>query len=162
MASVIVTALLTIGAVAAALVVIGAIGPSIGRSADAVVASQTEAAGRIKTSIEVIVVASNAAGTTVDAYVKNVGIETVTAIHKSDLYLIQPGTRFDALVYNNDGVTTKTWYADLKESSLPWNRADTLHITITLVGGDIILASTNYTLKMSTPNAISSEKDFTR
>ena len=162
MDKVIVTALLTIGAVAAALVVIMAIGPSIGRSSDAVVASQTEAAERIKTSIEVIAVASNAAGTKVDAWVKNVGTESITAIDRSDLFLIQPGTRFDALAYNNDGVTTKTWYADLKESSLPWNRSDTLYITITLVGGDIILASTNYTLKMSTPNAITAEKDFTR
>ena len=67
MDKVIVTALLTIGAVTAALVVIFAIGPSIGRSSDAVVASQAEAAGRIRTSIEVIAVASNAAGTKVDA-----------------------------------------------------------------------------------------------
>ncbi len=162
MDKVIVTALLTIGAVTAALVVIFAIGPSIGRSSDAVVTSQNEAAGRIKTSIEIIAVASNAAGTTVDAWVKNVGTEYISAIDKSDLFLIQPGTRYDALAYNNDGVTTKTWYGDLKESAVPWNRSDTLQITITLLGGDVILASTNYTLRMATPNAVTAEKDFTR
>ena len=162
MDKVIVTALLTIGAVAAAMVVIFAIGPSISESSQAVVASQNEAAGRIKTSIEVIAVASNAAGTQVDAWVKNVGPDPIPAIEKSDLFLIQAGTRYDALTYNNDGVTTKTWYDDLKESGLPWNKADTLHITITLVGGDVILASTNYTLRMATPNAATAEKTFTR
>lgn len=162
MDKVIVTGLLVIGAVAAALVVITAIGPSISRSSQAVVASQTEAAARIKTSIEIIAVASNAAGTLVDVWVKNVGADPIQVIEKSDVFLIQPGTRYDALTYNNDGVTTKTWYGDLKESGLPWNKADTLHITITLAGGDLILASTNYTLRMATPNATTAEMTFTR
>jgi len=159
---VITTSLLAIGAVTAAFIVITVIGPTISRHFQAVVASQTEAAARIKTSIEVIVVAPNAAGTQVDVWVKNVGPDPIKVIEKSDVFLIQPGTRYDALTYNNDGVTTKTWYGDLKESGLPWNKADTLQITITLVGGDVILADTNYALRMATPNAATAEKIFTR
>ena len=51
MDKVIVTALLTIGAVTAALVVIMAIAPSVSDSTQAVSESQNEAADRIRTSI---------------------------------------------------------------------------------------------------------------
>ena len=115
MDKVIVTALLTIGAVTAAMVVIFSIGPSISSSSQAVSESQNESANRIRTSIEIIAVTSNATGTQIDAWVKNVGVEPISPVNKTDVFVITPGTRFDAMTFNSaDG--DNTW-AD------PWRPA---------------------------------------
>ena len=162
MEKVIVTGLLIIGGVAAAAVVIFAIGSSASSSGQSMAASQQEDSVRTRTSIAVIAVASRPDGTKVDAWVKKVGVAPIAAIEKSDLFLIQPGARYDALTYNNDGVTSKTWYADLKEAGLPWNRSDTLHITITLSLADGISTTVpaDFILRMSTPNGKTAEEIF--
>ena len=160
MDKVIVTAMLIIGAVTAATVVIVTIGPSISSSSQSVVESQGEAADRIRTSIEVIAVAADSDGTRVDVWVKNVGIATIGAIDKSDVFLIQSGTRFDAITYNSSG-GTKTWTGDLKENGTSWSRGDTLHIQIDL-SADAVADDTDHILKISTPNGVTAQKTFSR
>ena len=157
MDKVIVTALLTIGAVTAALVVIFSIGPSIGASSQAVAESQNEAADRIRTSIEIIAVASNSAGTQIDAWVKNVGVEPIRPVKKSDVFVITPGTRYDAMTYNTAG-GDKTWRDD--PAGLSWNRGDTLHIIIDLSAS--ALATGDHQLRVSTRNGIIADKTFSR
>ncbi len=157
MDKVIVTALLTIGAVAAAMVVIMAMGPSINSSSQAVAESQNEAADRIRTSIEIIAVTSDAAGTQIDAWVKNVGVEPISPVNKTDVFVITPGTRFDAMTFNAAG-GDNTW----KDSPLssPWNRSDTLHIVITLVASPLVVG--DHRLRVSTRNGIVADKTFSR
>ncbi len=60
---VVVTGLLVIGSVTAALVVILTIGPSVSGSSQSVLETQREASIRIKTNIEVIAVAADSSGT---------------------------------------------------------------------------------------------------
>ena len=158
MDKVIVTALLTIGAVTAAMVVIFSIGPSINSSSQAVAESQSESADRIRTSIEIIAVTSNAAGTQIDAWVKNVGVEPISPVNKTDVFVITPGARFDAMTFNTAG-GPNTWY-DSPLSS-PWNRSDTLHMVITLPVGSP-LAVGDHQLKVSTRNGIVADKTFSR
>ena len=155
MDKVIVTALLTIGAVTAALVVILAIGPSITESSQAVSESQNEAADRIRTSIEIIAVAPNAAGTQIDAWVKNVGVQPISPVSASDVFVITPGTRYDAMTYNTGG-GDKTWKEDPVPS--PWNRSDTLHIIIDLSAS--ALTTGDHQLRVSTRNGISADITF--
>ena len=62
---------------------------AIGSSSQSVVESQREASGRIKTAIEIIAVASNSTGDRVDVFVKNVGVDTIIAIERSDVFLIR-------------------------------------------------------------------------
>ncbi len=157
MDKVIVTALLTIGAVTAALVVIFSIGPSISSSSQAVAESQNEAADRIRTSIEIIAVASNAAGTQIDAWVKNVGVEPISPVKKSDVFVITPGTRFDAMTYNAAG-GDKTWKDDPVVSS--WDRSDTLHIVIDLSASALTVG--DHQLRVSTRNGITADMTFAR
>ena len=157
MDKVVVTALLTIGAVTAALVVIMAIGPSVTDSSQAVSESQNEAADRIRTSIEIVAVASNAAGTQIDAWVKNVGVEPISPVNKSDVFVITPGTRYDAMTYNTAG-GDKTW-TDSPVASV-WNRSDTLHIVIDLTGS--ALAVGDHKLRLSTRNGITADLTFSR
>ncbi len=158
MDKVIVTALLTIGAVTAAMVVIFAIGPSINSSSQAVAESQSESADRIRTSIEIIAVASNAAGTQIDAWVKNVGVEPISPVNKTDVFVITPGTRFDSMTFDTAG-GDNTW-TDSPLSS-PWNRSDTLHIVITLPVASP-LAVGDHRLRVSTRNGIVADKTFSR
>ncbi len=160
MDKIIVTAILVIGGVAAVLVVVFALGSSTSNSSQSVATSQQEDAGRTKTSIDVIAVAVRPGGLKIDAWVKNTSTVTIEAIERSDLFLIQPGTRYDALTYNDDGATSKTWYGDLKEAGLPWNRGDTLHIIITMSCVDFIPGPKDFALRMSTPNGIIDEEIF--
>ena len=135
MDKIIVLGILAVGGLAAASIVILTIVSSAGSGGDAVAESQREGAVRTKAEIEVISVAVQPGGAVVDAWVKNTGVVNIAAIDKSDLFLIQPDSRYDALTYNNDGVTSKTWYGDLKEAGVSWNRGDTVHITRTSWGG---------------------------
>jgi hypothetical protein len=157
---VIAIALLIIGGVTTASVVMYAVISANISSSQSVAESQREAAVRNRTSIEVIGVGSRPGGTRVDAWVKNVGTAPILAIEMTSLFLSQPGTRYDALSYNNDGVTSRTWYGDLKEAGLPWNPGDTLHITITLAGGDLIDGPKDYVLRVSTPNGETNDELF--
>ena len=157
MDKVIVTGLLVIGSVTAALVVILTIGPSISGSSQSVLEAQREASIRIKTNIEVIAVASNSAGTLVDAWVKNVGVAPIMGLRTSDVFMVTPGTRYDAMTYAVSG--DNTW------TELPpgasWGRGETLHIAITLSAGNP-LASGSHTIRISTPNGIVAERVFSR
>ena len=155
MDKVIVTALLVVGAVTAAVVVIMAMGPSIARSSSSVVEANREASDRIKTSIEIVAVATNTAGTRIDAWVKNVGVAPIYALEKSDVFVITSGTRFDAMTYAPSG--DNTWTED--PLGAPWHRADTLHLVITLPAGNPLVAG-DHVLRVSTPNGITAEKYF--
>ena len=158
MDKVIVTALLTIGAVTAAMVVIFSIGPSVNSSSQAVTESQNESVGRIRTSIEIIAVTSDAAGTQIDAWVKNVGVQPISPVNKTDVFVITPGSRFDAMTFNTAG-GDNTW-TDSPVSS-PWNRGDTLHMVITLPAGSP-LAAGDHRLRVSTRNGIVVDKIFSK
>jgi archaellum component FlaG (FlaF/FlaG flagellin family) len=157
MDKVIVTGLLVIGSVTAALVVILTIGPSVSSSSQSVLETQREASVRIKTDIEVITVASNVAGTLVDAWVKNVGVAPIMGLSLSDVFLVTSNTRYDAMVYATSGDNTWT---ELPSGS-SWNRGETLHIAVSLPIGNP-LASGNHTIRFSTPNGILAERVFSR
>ena len=157
MDKVIVTALLVIGAVTAAVVSITTIAPAVSASSQATATAAHEASSRILTSIEIIAVTSNSAGTTVDAWVKNVGATPILAIQKSDVFIITPGTRFEAMTHAPSG--DNSWMEQPPGS--PWNRGDTLHLGITLAAG-APLAVGDHTLRISTPNGVTAEKFFSR
>ncbi len=157
MDKVIVTALLIIGSVSAAVVAMVTIGPAISGSAQSVVEANEEASVRLKTSIELIAAAPNPAGTQIDAWVKNVGVATIAALDKSDVFVITPGTRYDAMTHAASG--DNTWIEDPLPSS--WNRGDTLHLTITLPAGNPPGAG-DHVLSFSTPNGVTAERIFSK
>jgi len=154
------TALLILGGVTAAAVVMYVIISSNSSSGQSVAEFQQEDAVRNRTDIEVIAVSARPDGAKVDAWVKNIGTAPIAAIEESSLFLIQPGSRYDALTYNNDGVTSKTWYGDLKEQGLPWNHRDTLHIVMTMCGPDLVDGPKDYIVMMSTPNGKTDDRLF--
>lgn len=157
MDKVIVTALLLIGSVTAALVVMMSVGPSISQASQSLVESNRDTSERIKTNVEIIAVASDSAGTTINAWIKNVGVVPIYAIEKMDIFVITPGIRFDAMTHAANGDNTWT------ETVLPsaWSRGDTLHITITLPASDPLVSGV-HALGIITANGISTEKIFSK
>ena len=155
MDKVIVTGLLVIATVTAAVVVIMTIGPSVSRSSQSMVEAQRQAADIIKTSIEIITAVPRSNGVQVDAWVKNTGVASIIAIDRSDVFLIRiDGAWAEAMTYDSGAGGSKTWSGDLTE----WNRGDTLHITIDLTNDP--LTAGNYLLRVSTPNGTISEHIF--
>ena len=108
MDKVLVTALLIIGSVTAAMVVLMTIGPSVASGSQAVLESSNEVSKRLQTNIEIIAVATNTGGTQLDVWVKNVGVAPILGIDKSDVFVITPGTRFDAMTHAASGDDTWT------------------------------------------------------
>ncbi len=157
MDKVIVTGLLIIGSVTAAVMVILTIGPSVSNSSQSVLEIQREASNRIKTNIEVIAVAANSDGTQIDAWVKNVGVVSILGLATSDVFVVTPGSRYDAMTHAASGDNTWTELP----SGASWNRGETLHIAITLPAGSP-LASGNHMIRVSTPNGIVAERVFSR
>lgn len=157
MDKVIVTGLLIIGSVTAALVVIFSIGSSVSGSSQSILETQREASVRIKTNIEVIAVASNSAGTLIDVWIKNVGVAPIMGLSTSDVFVVTPGTRYDAMAYAASGDNTWTELP----AGASWGRSETLHIAVTLPSGSP-LSSGSHTIRISTPNGIIAERVFSR
>jgi len=157
MDKVIVTGLLIIGSVTAAVLVIITITPSISGTSQSIMESSGAASNRIKTDIEVIAVATNSDGTRVDAWIKNVGVARIQTVSLSDVFLVTPGIRFDAMSYAPTG--DNTWIED--PVGAPWSRGDTLHVTITLPAANSLGAG-DHILKFSTSNGVPAERVFSR
>ena len=155
MDKVIVTGLLVIASVTAAVVVIMTIGPSVSRSSQSMVEAQRQAADIIKTSIEIITAVPRSNGVQVDAWVKNTGVASIIAIDRSDVFLIRiDGAWAEAMTYDSGAGGSKTWSGDLTE----WNQGDTLRITIDL--SDDALTEGIYLLRVATSNGAIAEHIF--
>jgi len=157
MDKVIVTGLLIIGSVTAAVLVIITITPTIAGTSQSMMESSREASNRILTDIEVIAVATDPSGTRVDVWIKNVGVAPILTISKSDVFVVTPGTRFDYMTYASSG--DNTWIEE--PVGTPWNRGDTLHIAITLPAADP-LGVGDHVLKVATANGVYAERTFDR
>ena len=96
MDKVLVTTLLTMAAVVAAVMVVNTMLPALGRSSSAVLSSSSAAADRLKTDTEIIHVSTDTTGSPelVYAWVKNVGAADILAITSSDLFF-KTDTTFD-------------------------------------------------------------------
>lgn len=160
MDKVLVTTLLTMAAVVAAVMVVNTMLPALGRSTSAVLSSSTAASERLKTDTEIIHVATDTTGSPeiVYAWVKNVGGAEITAIDSSDLFF-KTSTTFDRLSYDSSAsCSAPCWTYTIEGSSdTTWSPGDTIKLTINLS----TLATGDYLVRFVTHNAVSAEKDFT-
>jgi len=87
---IIVTVMLIIGGIVAAFAVFNGIYPAIERSGSAITSASDSLNERIKSDIRIIQVNDN--GTTVDAWVKNVGTSDIVTVENSDIFLVPRAT----------------------------------------------------------------------
>ena len=165
MDKVIVTALLTAASVIAAVMVVNVVMPALGKSGSSVMSSSSAAAEVIKTDIEIIAVATNAADTEIYVWIKNVGASRISAIDRSDVFLERVATSFTRQNYEDPGATdacanapatSGNWWYCLEDNETLWKPNTTVKITLT-VGA---LVPDNYTIQYITSNGVKAEKDF--
>ncbi len=151
MDKVLTTALLTIAAVVAAVMVINALLPSVGKSSNALISSQEAATQRIKTDIEIIHVASDTSLNRVYVWVKNIGASEILAIDRSDIFL-KTATSYDRLPY---GAGAQYWDFIIEDDT-SWRPSATSKITIYLSA----LPAGDYLVQFFTHNAVAAQKAF--
>ena len=156
MDKVLVTTLLTMAAVVAAVMVVNTMLPALGRSTSAVLSSSSAASERLKTDTEIIHVATDTSGSPdiVYAWIKNVGAAEITAIDSSDLFF-KTSTTFDRLSYNAS-CSSDCWSYSI-EGATDWDPGVTIKITINLSAS----LSGDYLVRFVTHNAVAAEKEFT-
>lgn len=152
MDKVIVTALLTMAAVVAAVMVVNSLIPVVGRGSSALVSSSETAAQRIKADIDIIHVASDASANEVFVWIKNVGSAEIVAIDRSDLFL-RTASAYDRLPY---GAGPEYWDYIIEGGETTWRPAATSKITIHLSS----LPSGEYLVRFLTYNGVVAEKPF--
>jgi len=152
MDKVLVTALLTMAAVVAAVMVINTMLPALGSGGSSVLSSSSAASEQLKTSIDIIAVHTDSP--TVYVWIKNVGATNILAIDKADVFLQTPSD-FIRMSYN-DGGGDNTWRYDIAEGESTWKPGNTLEVTITSESA----LSGDYVVKFATYNGVSDEESF--
>ena len=157
MDKVLVTTLLTMAAVVAAVMVVNTMLPALGRSTSAVLSSSTAASDRLKTDTEIIHVATDTSAFKVYAWVKNTGATEITAIDSGDLFYKTSST-FDRLPYNASASCpgSSCWSYTIEDDTI-WSPGVTIKVTVHLT----TLPTGNYLVRFVTRNAVVAEKEFT-
>ena len=107
--------------------------------------------------IEVIAVAPfDVTGDRLDAWVKNVGLGTISFIEKAEIIVGVPGVRLNTMKYRAEG-GNNTWVENPVGSS--WDPGDTLHLIINLPSGSP-LATGKHTFRVSTSTGTHANKSF--
>ena len=154
MDKVLVTTLLTIAAVVAAVMVINTMLPALGSGGSSVLSSSGAASSQIKTNVNIIAVATETTTPAVYVWIKNVGATDVLAITKSDVFLQTP-TDYIRMDYDADS-EPNTWLYSIAENETVWKPGNTVKVTITLTS----LAEGEYVVKFTTNNGVSDEESF--
>ena len=154
MDKVLTTALLTIAAVVAAIMVVNTILPALGTGGSSVVSSSRAAADRIKTAIEIIHVAPPASGE-IHFWVKNVGAIEIQDIDNADVFVE------DGLMTFSEGETScsddddddNKWFHGRVDTG--WTPSTTLEIIVCLSS-----ESDPNTVRFITANGVTAKKSF--
>ena len=153
MDKVITSSLLIIASVVAAMTLINAVMPALGKSSGALLTANSVAAKRIKTDIDIIHASGNDSAETITVWVKNVGSEPISPISSSDVILTTP-TTVSRLTYTA-GCVSDCWDYTIEDSGTSWVKASTVKFTIKTT-----VSTGAFTVSISVPNAALAEKDF--
>ena len=163
MEKVIATALLTAAAVVAAVMIINALLPSVGRGASTVQSSSEAVSSQIETDIDIIAVDAN--GTKVTVWIKNVGASNVLAINLSNLFIEEIDTSFTSMSFDSEDTSSDcsdpvplvgSWIFCREGGATSWKPGDTVRFTMTLS----IAASGDYQVQFITNNGVEAKKSF--
>lgn len=152
MAQTITTAMLVIASLVAALALINAVLPAMGKTTSALTTANSEAAKRIKTDIDVIYATGNTSGT-ITIWVKNVGTQVIKPVTSSDIIIIKPNG-VSRLPYVS-GCSSECWDFTLEDSATDWRTAVTVKFTVTTS-----VPTGSYSVSIAAPNGITAVKDF--
>lgn len=146
------TAMLVIASLVAAIALINAVLPAMGKSASALTTANSEASKRIRTDIDVIYATGDTGGT-ITIWVKNVGTQVIKAVESSDIIIIKPSS-VSRLPYVA-GCSSECWDYTLEDSATAWTTTVTVKFTVTTA-----VATGSYSVSVAAPNGVIATKDF--
>jgi hypothetical protein len=151
---VIVTVMLIIGGMVASFAVFNSVYPAAERSGQAVSEAASAVNDRLTSRIEIIQVGAD--GTTVDAWVKNIGTSEIGSIEYSDVFFGVEGG-ISRISFGDISSPLPYWSYQLEGDQDNWRQTVTNKITIHLA--DPLTAGT-YLLKIVIPNGVYDETSF--
>jgi len=161
MDKVIVSGLLIIASITAAVMTISIITPALGSNSESIVRSNRIASDFASTGFNgLTAVADGVSGVAISAWFKNVGSVDVEPISTIDVFLLTgDGLSGRYITYSSDVTIADIWEevqpADSK--SKVWARGETLQIKLTL---DPPISTGTYKVSLKTPNGISGDISF--
>lgn len=138
----------------AAFAVFNGVYPAVQRSSDAINNAADTVDDRMKSRIEIIQVSDT--GSTVDAWIKNVGSSTIAGIDNSDVFFGIEGD-VTRVSYGNDSSPLPYWSYQLEGGGATWKQTGTTMVTIHLASSP---GPGTYQLKMVIPNGTFDETVF--
>ena len=149
--------LLIIASVVAAIALINAVIPALGKSSGALITANAAASDRIKTDIEIIHVTGDTSAKTVTVWVKNIGSTKIGDIAASDVFLDTP-TSLNRVSYISGcaSETADCWDYALEGGATIWQQTKNVKFTLTLSTLDTGVHS----VRISVFNGESADKDF--
>ncbi|MFQ6027754.1 MAG: hypothetical protein ACE5Q6_09715 [Dehalococcoidia bacterium] len=150
------TGLLIIASIVAAMALINAVLPAMGKSSGALLAANSAASDRVRTDIEVVHVASDTSSGSEDqiiVWVKNIGPNEIDSVDTSDVFLTTP-SEVKRIPY---GSGAEYWDYTV-ENGTDWTQAVTIKMTLHLADASVVAGV--YNVNVTVYNAVSSNKDF--
>ena len=158
MDKVIVSGLLLIASVAAAVITISIITPALGSDNESIVKSNKVASTLTSTGFDgITAVVDGGDGLNISAWFKNVGSVDIDPISEIDIFLLT-GNRLSGryIPYSDAPISTDRWETVLPGNSSVWARGDTLQIRLTLDSSNPITIG-RYKLSLTTPIGVSGD-----
>ena len=153
MDKVITTALLIIASVVAAMTLVNAVIPAMGKTSGALTTANSAVADRIKTDIDVVPVTGNTATNKITAWVKNIGTKSIKPVNSTDVILTTP-TGVTRLSYVA-GCSSECWDYVIEGGIADWRQAATVKFTLATT-----VATGAYSISVVVFNAVTASKDF--
>ena len=151
------TALLVIASVIAAVALTNSVLPAVSRGSGAVLSASAQVAARVKTDLTIVFASGNTSSTEIYFWVKNVGVQEIKALDKSDLFLTTPST-IQRVAYDSScaSASPDCWSFAFEGGATAWLQADTVKVTVRLSS----LATGQHNLRFVVQNGVSTEKVF--
>ena len=158
MDKVIVSGLLIIASITAAVMTLSIIIPGLGSNSESIVRTNRIASDFASTGLNGLTAeAVGGSGVTISAWFKNVGSIDVEPISAIDVFLLTEGRQGGRYISYSDGpIASDSWVVDQPADSNVWAIGETLQIRLTL---DPISPGT-YMVSLKTPNGISTDISF--
>ncbi len=153
MDKVITSAMLIIASVIAAVALINAVLPAMGKSAGALATANGAAADRIKTDIAIVHAAGDDTNDKITVWVKNIGTQAIKPVTSSDVFLTTSST-VSRLPYVS-GCTSEWWDYSIEGGGADWIQAVTVKFTLKTT-----VSTGTYNVSVSVINAVEADKDF--
>ena len=148
------TALFVIAGIIAAMALINAVIPAVGKGSSALLMANSKASDRINTDLEIIFSTGDISTNEIVFWAKNVGTNPIKPIDDSDIFLTTPTTALRILHTGSAAVNPRWDY--VIENGTEWTQAVTIKVTLHMD----TLSTGLHSVTMTSYNSVSDAEEF--